>query len=128
MMILYDKVKGDMSHIPGDENDDIILIKSKGNRAPNDILGQMRTLGSVVNKPEKPETPTPLKGKPGRKGPGGDERPGLEKLNVRDKDCEAIKVTGNQLNHYGKPDEKINEVNPIRTIFKDADDDDSGIN
>ena len=62
MKDIYDKVKNDMSHIPGDENEDIILIKSKGNRDPNDILGHMRTLGSVVNKQEKPETPTPLKG------------------------------------------------------------------
>ena len=45
MKDIYNKVKGDMSHIPGDENDDIILIKSKGNRAPNDILDQeMKTM------------------------------------------------------------------------------------
>ena len=85
----------------------------------------MKTLGSVIN---KPETPTPLRGKPGGKRPGNDERPSLEKLDFGDDKCEVIKVTGNQLNRFGNPDEKINEVNYIRTIFKDVDDDDCGIN
>ena len=32
------------------------------------------------------------------------------------------------MNHFGNPDEKINEINSIRIIFKDADDDDNGKN
>jgi len=79
---IYDKVKGDMSHEPGDKYDDIILIKSKGDKNINELLDQTKVLGSVLNQDKFGGRPKVV-----------DNRPGLEKLDVGDDKCEVVKVT-----------------------------------
>ena len=69
MKDIYDKVKGDMSHEPGDKYDDIILIKSKGDKNVNELLTQTKVLGSVLNQDKFGGRPKIV-----------DNSPGLEKL------------------------------------------------
>ena len=41
-----------MSHKPGDNNNDVFLIKAKGGKIINDLLDKNKILGEIVNKPE----------------------------------------------------------------------------
>ena len=41
MKDIYDKVRGDMIHEPGDENNDIFFIKTKGGEKINDLFDQI---------------------------------------------------------------------------------------
>ena len=51
--------------------------------------------------------------------------PGVQKVNANDDDLECIKVTGDQLENYSKPENK--ELNTVKSLFKDLDDEDSGV-
>ena len=53
MKDIYNKVKGDMSNRPGDDNDDLFIIKSKnGDKNIDDLLDQIKVMGNIINKPE----------------------------------------------------------------------------
>ena len=47
MKDIYNNVKGDMSNRPGDQNDDLVLIKVPPNQDVNDVLRHLKHRGDL---------------------------------------------------------------------------------
>ncbi|MBP3801733.1 MAG: hypothetical protein J6I85_06920, partial [Clostridia bacterium] len=53
---------------------------------------------------------------------------GVERIDSGDKDLECIKVTGDQLVNYAKPENNKDQTHKIKSLFKEAEDDKTGVN
>ena len=138
MKDIYNKVKGGSTSRPEDDNNGVLLIKVKGDKSLNDVLDNVKTAGNIINRPGQLRSarPTPKPSeRPGEQKPTGkdgtpdvvDNRPGFEKVDVGDDRFHCVKVTGSQLNNYNKPDNK-DLPNKVRQVFKEADEDNNGVN
>ena len=111
MRDIYNKVKGEMTNKPGDENDDLFLIKAKGDKNLNDLLDQIKVMGNIINragnKDAKPSD-QPVTSVQYVKV-GGDD---MNKPNSAKQPTQYIKVTGGLLNRptKGSEDEQYFKV------------------
>ena len=55
MKDIYNKVKGDMTNKPGDENNDMFVIKVPANKNINDVLNKIKAKGAMTVKPKGEE-------------------------------------------------------------------------
>ena len=54
--------------------------------------------------------------------------PKLKKIDVGDDRFQCVKINGDQLNKFNNLDNEKNKLNKVKNLFKDADDDDRGVN
>ena len=91
MKDIYNKVKGDMSIIPGDQNDDLLLNKIPPNKDVKDVLRPLKNRGDLIIK--EGEEPREPKGQ--RQRPGDWEEPSEEERCTK---VQFIKFWGDESN------------------------------
>ena len=91
MKEIYNKVKGDMSIIPGDQNDDLLLNKVPPNKDVKDVLRPLKNRGDLIIK--EGEEPTEPKGQ--RQRPGDWEEPSEDERCTK---VQFIKFWGDESN------------------------------
>ena len=128
MKVLYNKLRGDMTNRPEDKKNDVFILKAPKNANIDKSLPNLKLLGKEIVKPEK--KPFPEDGRrPLRSVPKPGEEPGIEKVDVDDDNFECVKVSGDELVKYAnEPKDKDGIVLRLRTLFKEANDADSGVN
>jgi len=100
MKDIYNKVKGDMSNRPGDENDDLVLIKVPPNKDVNDVLQKLKSKGDLTPKPKGERVK--------KESPKEDEEPITT--------VEYVKVDGDDKNKPGidrEPEQYIKVSGPL---------------